>query len=268
MVFLGIEVNSILLTMSIPGEKMREILDILDVWFDKDSCTVKELLSLAGLLNFAARCVRSGRVYLSRVLNFLRQIPDKGTHKIPRDTLLDIKWWREFFPLFNGVSLMLNNDWSQPDEVLASDSCLTGGGAHINNQFMHFEFPKFVLDKCDHINQLECITLVVAVAKWAGIFCRARIQVYCDNQVTAECINSGFSRDCVMQACLRFLHKVMALESFELKAVYLASEENRIADSLSRYHLHDKYRSTFREFVEGKSMKRTIVYSTDFEFLL
>ena len=71
MVCLGIEVNSITLTMSIPGEKMQEILDILEEWGEKTTCSVKQLQSLAGLLNFAARCVHSGRVYLSRILNFL-----------------------------------------------------------------------------------------------------------------------------------------------------------------------------------------------------
>ena len=69
MVFLGIEVNSICLTMSIPREKMDEILTLLDSWSDKCTCTLKELQSLAGLLNFTARCIHSGRVYLSHVLN-------------------------------------------------------------------------------------------------------------------------------------------------------------------------------------------------------
>ena len=138
MVFLGIEVNSNLLTMRIPGEKMLEILSLLDLWTDKEFCSITELQSLAGSLNFAARCVRSGRVYLSRILNFLRTITGAGLHRIPRDTQRDIKWWKEFFPLYNGVSLILNNDWSEPDKVLASDSCLTGGGAYTQKSYMHF----------------------------------------------------------------------------------------------------------------------------------
>ena len=86
MVFLGIEVNSMSLTISIPGEKLLEILTILKSWIDKQYCSVKELQSLAGSLNFSARCVRSGRIYLSRILNFLRSIPVTGQHKIPRET--------------------------------------------------------------------------------------------------------------------------------------------------------------------------------------
>ena len=73
MVFLGIEVNSILLTLRIPWEKFCEILELLEIWENKVRATRKETQQLAGSLNFAARCVRSGRVYLARILNFIWQ---------------------------------------------------------------------------------------------------------------------------------------------------------------------------------------------------
>ena len=94
MVFLGIEVNVLLSMLSIPQEKLSEIMDVLDLWQDKQIATLKEVQKLAGLLNFACRCVRSGRVYLSRILNFLRYVNtvQNKTAKIPKDTLLDIKW--------------------------------------------------------------------------------------------------------------------------------------------------------------------------------
>ena len=66
--------------------------------------------------------------------------------------------------------MMSRNEWSEPDGTMASDSCLTGGGAHTHNQFLHFEFLPFVLKLCKHINQLECVTLVVALVKWAPLF--------------------------------------------------------------------------------------------------
>ena len=267
MVFLGIEVNSILLTLKIPGDKMQEILNILELWHNKQFCTIKEVQSLAGLLNFASRCVRSGRVYLSRILNFLREMPNTGTHRIPRETQMDLQWWKEFFPLYNGVTMMMNNQWDDPDETLASDSCLSGGGAYIGWQFLHFEFPKSVLKICKHINQLECVTLVVAIAKWAHFFTRRRIQVYCDNQVTVASINSGTSRNRVLQSCLRYLHRIMAVESFDVRAVFLTSSQNRAADSLSRWHLHERHGAEFSNMMDGRKMEEVNVSPTDFQFL-
>ena len=149
----------------------------------------------------------------------------------------------------------------------AGVSCLTGGGAHIKNQFLHFEFPQQVLNMCKDINQLECVTLVVAIAKWAHMFRCAKLLVNCNNQVTVACINSGFSCNIVLQKCLRYLHKIMALESFEMKTVYLSSQDNRIADNLSRWHLGTQYQRDFWKCVQGWSMSEITVKIDDFQFL-
>ena len=85
MIFLGIEVNTILFTLTIPHDKMQEILLVLQSWRDKTSATKNEVQRLAGLLNFACRCIRSGRVYLSRILNFLRSMTGRGTEVVPPD---------------------------------------------------------------------------------------------------------------------------------------------------------------------------------------
>ena len=65
MVFLGIEVNTVLFILRIPSEKLAEIVQTLDEWQDKIMANVKDVQNLAGLLNFSCRCIRTGRVYLS-----------------------------------------------------------------------------------------------------------------------------------------------------------------------------------------------------------
>ena len=134
--------------------------------------------------------------------------------------------------------------------------------------FFHFEFPQFVLDKCNHNNELECVVLVVAVAKWVCHFRRQRLLVNCDNQVTVSCVNSGVSHNKVIQSCLRYLHKIMALESFEIRTVYLASEQNRNVDNLSRWHLDEHHHCEFSHFARERDMTEVRVESQDFHFLL
>ena len=204
MIFLGIEVNTLLLTLTIPREKMEEILEVLKKWKTKSYAMLKEVRQLAGLLNFACRCVRSGRAYLSRILNFLRTFDGCGDRckRIPSGAKKDIWWWVEFTPRFNGTSCMLENQWTEPDLLIESDSCMTGGGACTRTEYFHFRFPQQVLAKCKHINELECIVLVVAVQKWAPLFTRKGIQMFCDNQVTVFSVNSGSSRNHIIQACL------------------------------------------------------------------
>ena len=70
MIFLGIQVDTLLLTITIPQEKWQEIITLAKKWLNKRTATLKEVQQLAGSLNFACRCVKSGRVYLSRILNY------------------------------------------------------------------------------------------------------------------------------------------------------------------------------------------------------
>lgn len=176
--------------------------------------------SLAGSLNFACKCIRSGRIYLSRILNFLRITPDQGKIKIPQQTKEDINWWIEFAPQFNGISLMLDLEWSEVDALLSTDSCLTGGGGFAKGDFFHSEFPQEVIELQLDINQLECFTLVVAVKMWHNKFPRKKLMVNCDNQVTVTCINKQSSRNLFMQKCLRELHKVTAQASCEVETQF------------------------------------------------
>ena len=36
----------------------------------------------------------------------------------------NLKWWYIFLPRFNGVAMMDLEDWGEPDDLAASDSCL------------------------------------------------------------------------------------------------------------------------------------------------
>ena len=76
-----------------------------------------------------------------------------------------------------------------------------------------------------------------------------------------QAINTGSSRDGIIQKCLRELHKVVALSHCELRAVYLSSQDNRISDALSRWHLNDKFEAQFfnctKQFNNKKEVKVT-----------
>ena len=63
MMFLGIQVNTINMTLTIPEAKWCEIKAELALWMKKYTANLKETQRLAGLLNFACCCVGSGCVY-------------------------------------------------------------------------------------------------------------------------------------------------------------------------------------------------------------
>ena len=56
-VYLGIEINSETLSISVPEDKYQEIISILPMWLNKRSCTKQQLLSLIGKLSFVCKVI-------------------------------------------------------------------------------------------------------------------------------------------------------------------------------------------------------------------
>ena len=268
MVFLGIEVNTITLTLTIPPAKWSEIQEVLEKWRLFTVVTKKQVQKLAGLLNFACRCVKSGRVYLSRILNFLRTFRDQQVQKLNSEVRKDIDWWIEFAPTYNGVSLMLENNWSDPDEVFSSDSCLTGGGALTQKKFVQWTYPWEIRKLRCNINQLECLMVVVALKLLGGCLQRKKLLINCDNNVSVLAINSGFSRDEKIQNCLRELHKISAKYDCEIKAKFLHGKLNRESDALSRWEKDISFRKKFYELTTHLQLTQVQVPNQSWEFFL
>ena len=90
----------------------------------------------------------------------------------------------------------------------------------------------------------------------------------CDNQVTVQAMNSGTSRNSVIQACLHEMHKVTGWHSIQVKLEYLESSQNRILDALSRFHLNERFRTVFKQEVSSVSLEEYIVHNELWAFCL
>ena len=77
-----------------------------------------------------------------------------------------MKWWHEFLPVFNGVSMMAVEKWSYPDTVFSCDAWLEGLAGMFEDQFVHAIFPPFITEQNLHINCLELLTIVVSLRTW------------------------------------------------------------------------------------------------------
>ena len=243
--FLGIWFDTVKMTMEVTPDRLSEINALTITWLSKVSATVKEVQSIIGKLNFVAKCVKPARIFISRMLNFLREMPRKGKTKIPIEFLDDIKWWYRYLPKFNGISLISLERWSEPDEVIASDACLNGCGATCGREFFHKEFPESVLLKVLHINALELLALIVAISVWASKLNGKKVTVLCDNSATVWVINTGKTRDRVMQILLRELCFVCASNGLEVFAKHIPGETNRVPDMLSRWAISEELKNQF-----------------------
>ncbi|VDI50420.1 Hypothetical predicted protein [Mytilus galloprovincialis] len=250
MTFLGVKFDTSELTISVTTERVEEILLLVKTWLNLLVATVKQLQSLLGKLHFVSNCVRPGRLFVSRLLTWLRSLPDdKCDHIIPLYIRKDLFWWYHFLKSYNGVSMMALEDWSQPDEILETDATLSGCGGWFleKREFFHVQFPSFLMDLNLHINQFELIALMICVKVWSVHFVNRKILVRCDNQSTVLVLNSGCTRDAYMQCCLREILFYAAKYNFEIKAVHFPGVENRTADILSRWHSDSRFEDLFYE---------------------
>ena len=94
----------------------------------KFKATKKEVQRLVGKLYFVCKCVRQGRVFLNRVLNFLRTFQGEGQVEVAEEMRRDLLWFERFLPTYNGISLIPPSKYSGVDQHLATDACLDGGG--------------------------------------------------------------------------------------------------------------------------------------------
>ena len=268
MLFLGILFNTVSLTLEISKDRLDEIKGLLVDWLSKTHVTRKELETMVGKLSFVSSCVRPGRLFISRLLEFMRGMPQIGKFRVTNEFRKDLLWWSEFLPLYNGVSMMALENWSLPDEVFATDACLTGcGGWNCERQeFFHMEFPEKIKDMKYSINALELLTIVVAVKVWGRQWSGKRIVVHCDNEVSVTVLNTGRSQNEFLQSCLREIEFFAAKFQFEIRGNHIPGIENRIPDALSRCHEGSQYRCEFMRQVNKMSVREIFVYDGLFQF--
>ena len=257
MVFLGIKLDSVSQTLSIDDERLMQIKELTASWLNKSTATLKELQSLIGVLRFAASCVREGRLFFSRLLNLLKECNKSIT--LSDEAKKDIRWWHEFLVEYNGVSLIPSQIWNAPDVEISTDSCLTGCGALSKHHFMHFEIPEAIRTEGKYINQFELYAVLIAVREWKEDIANLNVLIYCDNQTTVQVLQTGRVSCPFMQKCLREIRFHSAKFNFRVRAVYLNTTDNRLADCLSRWHLASNYSKTFLDLTKTFKLTETSV---------
>lgn len=61
--------------------------------------------------------------------------------------------------------------------------------------------------------------------------------ISCDNETAVSVINSGSTKDLVMQQCLRQLWFISAIHDCELRARHIPGNHNLFVDALSSWHI-------------------------------
>ena len=258
--FLGIIFDLIRMLLFVPSDKLHHIKVELRKWQSKKLATKQQIQSLAGKLQFISLCVRPGRVFISRLYDWI-SVMTEGPCEIPDFVRKDIMWWDKYVDTYNGVSMMYMESLLVNQHSFATDASLQAMGAFFNGKYIRKRFPKGVVEKIGHnIAFLEMVALYVALKAWIQELQSCKIHVECDNMAVVQVLHGSRARNDVLQLYLREITYVLATNNCEMSISYIESKMNKKPDMLSRYYSDRKLAEEFQQLISANPQwERTMI---------
>lgn len=240
MEYLGIIIDTHRMELRISEDRLNEIYSELCEWKLMRSCKKRKLLSIIGKLQFISGVIRPGRTFIRRMIEMSKSV--KYLHykiHLNKEFHRDIDWWLTYLHTWNGVSMFYDDHWLSNTalEIYTDASDLAVGGYFGSHWYIiKFEGPlEFLKNKS--INYRELLAIVIAFGTWSKHFSQKRILFHCDNSSVVDIINKGTSKSSDIMELVRTLLMECAYNGFELRAEWIDTKSNILADNLSRLNI-------------------------------
>lgn len=241
LVFLGLELDTILQNVRIPFEKVQSLRSALLALLTRKKCTLKEMQSLVGLLNFCSRAIPTARAFNRRFYDAMAGLSKPSHHlRITSAIKLDLSLWLMFIEKFNGYCSFPEYDWSGPDILQlytdSAGSAVLGCAAVFGTHWVFFPWPASWqnTDLLRDMTTLELLPVVLAFQIWGRQFRAKKIMLFIDNLSLVYALNKKSARSKRVMHLLRPLVLQSMLLNIQFKAQHLSTKLNDQADSLSR----------------------------------
>ena len=236
--FLGVQLDTMSWEARLPHDKLVRIHSMVKQWKGRSSGKAKELESLLGYLQDAARVVTSGKTFTRRIIDLLR-LPSasapSGHIRLNRGFRSDIEWRCRFLPSWNGVSLLPPTHYA-PHAVVTSDASGNWGcGAYSSCSWFQFCWP--VHWSTVDIAAKELLPIVMALTIWGKQWSGSCVLIRCDNLAVVHILRSGYAKNEDAMHLMRCLFFITASFSLSILSQHLPGCHNQAADALSRDRL-------------------------------
>jgi hypothetical protein len=233
--FTGIELDSEQMIARLPQDKLKRATKAVQDTLRLGYTSFKALRSMLGFLSFCARVVPLGRPFLRKLFNFARELSllsrPTTRRRLSAEAIQDLRWWLTLLSRWTGVRLIHQNRRIVHLYTDASGTKGIGGWCPGGNAFST-RVPR--RHRTKHINWKEAYAVLFAFAKWGPSWEGQHITIMCDNSAIVDAINKRSIRGDAINP-LQLLFLTAALYDIDMTACWLSSEDNWIADSLSRF---------------------------------
>lgn len=194
--FLGFIIDTELMMILIPHDKLCKLRSLLQPLLLKKRITLKDLESITGLMAFCSKAIPSSRAFIRRFYDLMVGVR-KPYHRIKlnKEVKSDIILWLEFLDNFNGQCFFPDRIWiSNVTLQLFTDSSGNpnlGCGAYFKGSWAQFRWPKFWQDLplMKNMTFLELVPVVLSMYLWAAQFRNKKILFFIDNLALVTIVN-------------------------------------------------------------------------------
>ena len=264
MEWLGVRFDTVEWTMALKESKLAELLEYLPRLLRHRRVKRVLLQKVLGSLVWASAIIRSGVVFFNRLLALLRKLK-RPNHSIyfSKEARKDVSWWLQTLQAFSGKSLIPPSVWT-PLVSFSTDASLEGFGMVWDTRAIAGLFP-VEFDDLD-ISKKEMLTVMGAIKHWFQDLANLKVHIFCDNQVCVSLLNYGITRSPFLADCLREIQFFLARYNIELRAEYIPSKSNYLADLCSRAFMSDVHFKNFNKLLTEGSLKLDFLYYDKFKF--
>ena len=241
--FLGILLDTIRMEAQLPDEKLDRVRQRVREWLGKKNATKREILSLVGLLQHAAKVVRPGRTFVQRMYSTAMKVRELDYFtRMNRDFRSDLHWWHTFLQDWNGVSLLQPTSVAHPDMILQTDASGSWGCAAVfETKWFQWQWsedwsPVVIMVK-------ELVPIMLACAVWGPQMARKTVLFQCDNMGVVAAVQKGTCKEQHAMHLLRCLWFFTAYYDIAISIEHIAGVRNCAADHLSRNNMQSFFLS-------------------------
>jgi hypothetical protein len=245
--FLGIQIDTSSMTIALEPARLSYVQSLLSEWMNMSSASIQQLQSLTGTLSFCCRVIRSGRIFLRRLINYTTHLSKRHKGRaltqarpLTDSVKKDIVWWMTYMKQFNGSMSIYPLEWcTDADMYIATDAGQQGYGAVFGKQWFYGTWSETEEKQSqradrDSMPWKELHTLVRAAATWGHEWKERNILFRLDCQPMVYAVTRGGSRDPEIMSLLRTLSYLSALNNFHYQVQHIPGLTNVGPDHLSR----------------------------------
>ena len=237
-VFLGFQLSSAKMTISLPQEKMRKIKQEAVHLLQKPLVSIQELATFVGKTTAARQAISVAPLF-HRQLQALKNSAisqaqstveiQQAYHQevaLTEETRTELQWWAQEASAHNQTPVVTQ----VPDMVIETDASLAGWGAQCQEHRTGGQWS--VEDKGMHINALELLAVSLALKAFVKDKSHVNMLIRTDSMSTKAYMGGTHSHQLNLLAVQ--LWKWCLDRHISLTAEHLPGKENQIADKESR----------------------------------